>query len=93
MERPGEQQIGITNNKEERIGYHIRCGWRPVETIGPYPGDVIQRLEASIKKWLKREVGTIPGTHENWFTAKLEIVSVSQLLKLSQANSRFIRND
>jgi len=92
MERPGEQQIGITNNMNERISYHGRFGWSSIETIGPYSGDVIQKLETSIKQWLKREVGTIPGTHENWFTAKLEVGSISQLLQLSQAGSQFIRN-
>jgi hypothetical protein len=46
---------------------------------GPYPGDEVLALEKKLKKWLRNQVGLVPGTHENWFTASLEVQSLAEL--------------
>jgi hypothetical protein len=79
MRRPGEQQLGITNKKEVRLYIHSLNAWQLIEVIGPCPGDQILAIEKKFKKWLRKEVGLIPGTHENWFTAKLEVQSLAEL--------------
>ena len=35
--------------------------------------------KAQKEKWLRNEVGLVPGTHENWFTSKLEVRSLAEL--------------
>jgi len=79
LERPGEQQLGITNKKEGRLYTHSRNGWQELEVVGPFPGDQVLALEKKLKKWLRKEVGLVPGTHENWFTASLEVQSLAEL--------------
>lgn len=83
MGRAGEQQVGITNNKDERTRYHHRFGWSVIDVIGPFSGLEVLALETSIKKWLRKEIGLIPGTHENWSTTCLEVYSLSQLMNVS----------
>jgi hypothetical protein len=83
LARPGEQQLGVTNNREDRLYAHSRNGWLEVEVVGPFPGDVVLSTEKKLKQWLKSEVGLVPGTHENWFTAKLEVTSLAQLKLVS----------
>ena len=39
-------------------------------------GDLVLSTEKKLKQWLKKEVGLVPGTTENWFTAKLEVTSL-----------------
>jgi hypothetical protein len=77
--RPGEQQLGVTNNKEKRLHTHAKFGWQELEVVGPFPGDQVLALEKKLKKWLRKEVGLVPGTHENWFTASLEVRSLAEL--------------
>jgi hypothetical protein len=79
LQRPGEQQIGITNEPEIRLPKHIRNGWFEVEISGPHPGKIVQAIEVKLKQWLRKEVGLVPGTHENWFTASLEVRSLAEL--------------
>jgi hypothetical protein len=79
LNRPGEQQLGITNEPETRLRYHSRYGWGEVELVGPFPGDQVQALEMKLKRWLRNEVGLVPGTHENWLTARLEVQSLAEL--------------
>ncbi len=83
FERPGEQQVGVTNEPEVRLKRHERNGWVEVEVVGPFPGDQVLDLEKKLKKWLRREVGLVPGTHENWFTARLEVNSLAELKAVS----------
>ena len=83
LHRPGEQQLGVTNEPEVRLSVHSRYGWQQLELVGPFPGDEVLALEKKLKKWLRREVGLVPGTHENWFTAKLEVNSLAQLKAVS----------
>ena len=83
LERPGEQQLGITNERDIRLRFHSRYGWVEVEVVGPFPGDQVLDLEKKPKKWLRRDVGLVPGTHENWFTARLEVNSLAELKAVS----------
>ena len=61
MERPGEQQIGITNDLETRIKTHQGRGWNLMETVGPIYGDIAYKTERTFKDWLKKEIGTVKG--------------------------------
>jgi hypothetical protein len=83
LERPGEQQLGVTNEPEVRLSTHSRNGWQEVQMVGPFPGEQVLATEKKLKKWLRREVGLVPGTHENWFTAKLEVNSLAELKAVS----------
>ena len=79
LERPGEQQLGVTNYKEDRLTHHGRGGWVEVEVVGPADGTLVLETEKKLKEWLRAEVDLVPGTHENWFTAKLEVRSLAEL--------------
>ena len=79
LERPGEQQIGITNNLGQRLRTHKLNGWSKVDAVGPFPGALVLATETLFKKWLRAEVGLVPQTHENWFTSALEVGSLSEL--------------
>ncbi len=83
LQRPGEQQLGVTNNKTTRLRQHAVNGWVEVEVVGPFPGHRVLAMEKKLKKWLRREVGLVPGTHENWFTARLEVNSLAELKAVS----------
>ena len=50
-----------------------------MDVVGPFPGDQVLLTERRIKKWLRRTVGLVPGTHENWFTSQLEVHSLAEL--------------
>jgi hypothetical protein len=82
MQRQGEQQIGITGNLKIRTGHHARTGWILLETVGPMRGDLAYEQELLIKQWLRRTVGTLAGTSENWSTAILEVRSLAELFSL-----------
>ena len=47
--------------------------------VGPFPGEQVMALEKKLKRWLRKEVGLVPGTHENWFSASLEVRSLAEL--------------
>ena len=79
MERPGEQQIGITNDLSTRIKTHESKGWNLMECIGPIYGDNAYKTERTFKKWLKEEIGTVEGTTENWATSRMEVRSLADL--------------
>ena len=83
LERPGEQQFGITNFIDDRLKHHSKFGWHVVEILGPRDGKEIQKAEAFLKKWLRKEIGLVPGTTENWQISKLDVQSISELKKLS----------
>ena len=79
MERPGEQQIGITNDLETRIKTHQGRVWNLMETVGPIYGDTAYKTERTLKDWLKKEIGTVKGTTENWTTSAMEVRSLAEL--------------
>ena len=82
MQRHGEQQIGITGNLKVRTSHHAASGWVLVETAGPVLGSQAYEKELLIKQWLRRTVGTLAGTTENWSTASLEVRSLVELFGL-----------
>jgi predicted methyltransferase len=80
MQRPGEQQFGITNVLSDRLRTHERNGWILVEhTTHPAPGQKVFNAEKVLKRWLKKEIGLIKGTTENWSTTKMEVQSLAEL--------------
>lgn len=83
MQRPGEQQLGITNDIKQRMNHHRRDGWTEIEILGPYPGEVILDLETRFKKWLASDIGLVKGTRENWSTSDLEVNSLQELKEAS----------
>ena len=83
FERHGEQQTGITSSIKRRSGQHALEGWVLLDAIGPFPGDEAYELEQAIVAWLRREVGTLPGTREAWSTSRLEVTTVVQLAEMA----------
>ena len=83
MIRPGEQQFGITNQLKDRMSHHSRNGWTEMEVVGPSPGRQVLDTETMFKKWLKSQVGCVPGTSENWFTSDFEVSSLKELKERS----------
>lgn len=79
MQRPGEQQIGITNDLTRRVKQHEKNGWTPIDWRGPSSGRDVQKLESSQKKWLRAYIGLVDGTRENWTTVAMEVVSLADL--------------
>jgi len=80
MQRTGEQQLGITNDFITRIKTHERNGWCLIEhTTVPSKGQKVLDTEKIFKKWLKKEIGLMEGTTENWSTTKMEVQSLAEL--------------
>jgi hypothetical protein len=80
MQRPGEQQLGISNVLVDRLRTHESNGWSLIEhTTVPSKGQKVLDTETSFKKWLKKEIGLIKGTTENWSTTSMEIQSLAEL--------------
>jgi hypothetical protein len=80
MERPGEQQLGITNEIEVRLKRHIANGWNLIEkTTVPSKGQKVLDTEKAFKKWLKENIGVVEGTTENWSTTSMEVQSLAEL--------------
>jgi hypothetical protein len=83
MQRPGEQQLGITNVLTDRLRTHESNGWILLEHAGPASGQKVLDTETSFKKWLKKEIGLIKGTTENWSTVSMEVQSLAELKERS----------
>ena len=83
MSRPGEQQIGISNNLRERFSTHAKRGWQEIDFAGPFPGQEVLSTERLIKIWLRQAVGLIEGTTENWSTSAMEVHSLGELKRRS----------
>jgi len=84
MEKPGEQQIGITNVVAQRLRTHSSNGWSVIEVVGPFSGAEVLETETKLKRWIKRKVGAIPGTSENWSTTSVEVRSLAELKRISE---------
>jgi hypothetical protein len=87
MEKPGEQQIGITNVVEQRLRTHSTNGWSLIEVVGPFSGAEVLETETKLKRWIKRKVGAIPGTSENWSTTSVEVRSLAELKRISEVET------
>ena len=84
MERPGEQQLGISNVITDRLRTHESNGWNLIEhTTEPALGQKVLDTEKLFKKWLKDEIGLMEGTTENWSTTKMEVQSLAELKERS----------
>jgi hypothetical protein len=84
MERPGEQQLGISNVITERLRTHESNGWSLIEhTTVPSKGQKVLDTEKAFKKWLRKEIGLMEGTTENWSTTKMEVQSLAELKERS----------
>ena len=83
MQRPEEQQFGITNDIKKRIQHHASFGWHEIDTSGPHNGEEVFETEKKLKNWLKKEVGVIPHRTENWYTSKMEVNSLAELKEKS----------
>ena len=79
MQRPGEQQLGITNELDIRMKTHERNGWVLLEHAGPASGQKVLDTEKAFKRWLKKEIGLMEGTTENWSTTSMEVQSLAEL--------------
>jgi ssDNA-binding Zn-finger/Zn-ribbon topoisomerase 1 len=79
MQRPGEQQLGITNVLSDRMRTHERNGWVLLEHAGPASGQKVLDTEKAFKRWLKKEIGLMEGTTENWSTTSMEVQSLAEL--------------
>jgi hypothetical protein len=79
MQRPGEQQLGITNELDVRLKAHRRNGWDLLDHTEPASGQKVLDTENAFKKWLKKEIGLIKGTTENWSTTSMEVQSLAEL--------------
>ncbi|WP_295533318.1 zinc-ribbon domain-containing protein [Synechococcus sp. UW140] len=80
MERPGEQQLGISNVITDRLRTHESNGWSLIEhTSIPSKGQKVLDTEKAFKKWLRKEIGIMEGTTENWSTTKMEVQSLAEL--------------
>ena len=82
-------QIGITSHLRDRMKYHSKIGWDPIEVRGPMDGLLAQDLETSILKSLKirnakfaNETSMIQfgGWTEAWTKASLNVTSIKQML-------------
>ena len=91
-ERWGMQQIGITNEPDERIGRHQRSGWELVEIIKFKDGLLCAANErAGLKALRDRGARTgkpddakeakFDGYTESWPTVSLELASLGQILE------------
>ena len=79
MQRAGEQQFGITNDLPTRLRVHKRNGWVLLEKTGPASGQRVLEIETTFKRWLKKNVGLVEGTTENWATTSMEVQSLAEL--------------
>jgi len=80
MQRPGEQQLGISNVITDRLRKHESNGWSLIEhTTVPSKGQKVLETENAFKKWLRKEIGLMEGTTENWSTTKMEVQSLAEL--------------
>ena len=43
----------------------------------------VYETEKKLKSWLKKEIGVIEGTQENWYTTDLEVPSLARLKEKS----------
>ena len=45
----------------------------------PSSGQKVLDTKKAFKKWIKKEIGLMKGTTENWITTKMEVQSLAEL--------------
>ena len=93
MERPGEFQIGITNDIKTRAKRHERDGWIMLDKRGPTSGEEILKFETELKRWIKENIGTIEGKRENWESSKLSVSTLKELQTLTGITSNIMMSE
>ena len=93
MERPGEFQIGITNDIKTRAKRHEREGWIMLDKRGPTSGEEILKFETELKRWIKENIGTIEGKRENWESSKLSVITLKELQTLTGITSNIMMSE
>ena len=78
-----EHQLGISNVIEQRIKVHELEGWETIEITGPHDGYKVYETEKQLKEWLRKKIGLIEGTHENWYQSRLKVHSLKELKEKS----------
>jgi hypothetical protein len=82
-------QIGITSHLKDRLKYHSKIGWHPVEVRGPMEGLLAQDLETSMLKSIKKrnakfanetDLIQFGGWTEAWTKSSLHVSSINQLM-------------
>jgi hypothetical protein len=82
-------QIGITTHLRDRMKYHLKIGWGPIEVRGPMDGLLAQDLETSMLQSLKKRKAKFAnetdmiqfgGWTEAWTKASLNVTSIKQIL-------------
>jgi len=79
MQRQDDQQIGITNNPANRFYKHFSNGWQLIESQGPADARQIHARELAIKRWIRKTIGCVEGTRENWHKSNLCVSSIAEL--------------
>jgi hypothetical protein len=86
-------QIGITNNPEQRISRHNRSGWDLIELRGPMDGQLTRELETAILRMLKAKgadlsngkiAGKFDGYSEAWSKSTFTVKSIKELIRLTE---------
>ena len=93
MERPGEQQFGITNVPDLRTRQHAANGWMPLDWYGPALGRTALDVETDLKRWIRATHGTVEGTRENWSSSDLDVQSLKALCDLAEVDLRGMTQD
>ena len=83
MQRPGEQQIGISNVPQQRLAVHHSNGWELIEIRGPGDGLEVREIEAHFKLWLRSNSRLVEGASESWSSSSLSITSLLDLWERS----------
>ena len=79
MERDNELQFGISNNLKSRLRFHRKEKWKLLEKTEGHDGKKVLDTETILKRWLKKEIGTVPGKEENWYKSDLNIKTLKEL--------------
>ena len=79
MQRESDQQIGITNNPPNRFHRHFANGWQLIELQGPANARQVHSRELTIKRWIRKRIGCVEGTRENWHKSNLCVSSIAEL--------------
>ena len=54
-----------------------------LKETGPHPGEKVLETENAFKEWVKKETGLFSGKHDNWYSSKIEVHSLSEFKEKS----------